>query len=112
MNLLRRWLWPHTVRSDTLSLYKHGLACGESKDVQGALSAYTSAIELANAPDDVKAMALYNRAIIFTAEGATEKALTDLRAVMGLPVPLRVIKLAAKRRLERLLNRRCSGARK
>jgi hypothetical protein len=99
-------MWSRSVRGDTLSLYKRGLACGESKDTKSALSAYTSAIELADAPDDVKAMALYNRAIILAAEGATEKALTDLRAVMGLPVPLHGIKLAAKRRLERLLNRR------
>jgi tetratricopeptide (TPR) repeat protein len=111
MNQFKRWLWPRSVRSDALSLYKRGLACGECKDSKGALGAYTSAIELADAPDDVKAMALYNRALILAADGAAEKALADLRAVMELPVPLHNIKLAARRRLERLQNRQDSAAR-
>jgi hypothetical protein len=111
VNLFRRWLWPHSVRSDALSLYKQGLTCGECKDSNGALSAYTSAIEMADGPNDVRAMALYNRALILAAQGATEEALMDLRAVMGMPVPLQVIKLAARRRLERLQNRQVAGAR-
>jgi len=111
MNVFKRWLWPRSVRSDAMSHYKRGLACGESKDLKGALSAYTSAIELPDAPDDVKAMALYNRALILVAEGAIEKALADLKVVMELPVPLHVIKLAARRRLERLQHRRDAAAR-
>jgi hypothetical protein len=106
MNLFKGWLWPHSIRGDALSLYKRGLACGESKDSKGALSAYTSAIELADAPADVRAMALYNRALILAAEGAIDRALADLRVVMELPVPLHLIKVAARRRLERLQNRR------
>jgi hypothetical protein len=111
MNLLKRWFWPHSIRGDALSLYKRGLACGESKDSKGALSAYTSAIELADAPDDVKAMALYNRAIILAAEGAIDRAVADLRVVMEMPVSLHLIKVAARRRLERLQHRRDAAVR-
>jgi hypothetical protein len=111
MNLFKRWLWPHSVRSDAMSLYRKGLTCSESKDLKGATDAYTSAIELPNAPDDVKAMALYNRALVSAANGAIDKALVDLQVVMELPVPLPAIKLAARRRLERLKNRRDAASR-
>jgi hypothetical protein len=111
MTLFSRWLWPRSVRSDAMSLYKKGLACGEQNDSIGAVNAYTSVIKLPNVPDDAKAMALYNRALILAAAGSINEALADLRVVMELPVPLHVIKLAARRRLERLQNRRYTAAR-
>jgi hypothetical protein len=110
MNLFKRWLWPHSVRSDALSLYKQGLVCSENKNAKGAMQAYTLAIELPNSPDDVKAMALYNRALVLAAGGAIDQALADLEVVMELPAPLHAVKLAARRRLERLRNRRDSQA--
>lgn len=111
MNLFKRWFWPRSARSEMLSLYRRGLACAEKQDSQGAMSAYTTAIEHADASDDVKAMALYNRALLFAAEGKTDQALADLEAVMDMPVPLREIKLAARRRLERLRHRQEATAR-
>ena len=111
MNLFKRWLWPHSLRSDATSLYKRGLACAERKDSSGALEAYTSAIDLPGVPDDVRAMALYNRALVLAAVGEVDKALADLEIVMELPVRLHVIKLAARRRLERLRNRSITAAR-
>jgi tetratricopeptide (TPR) repeat protein len=111
MNLFKRWLWPHSLRGDAMSLYKKGLACSEGKNLTGAMEAYTSAIELPNAPADVKAMALYNRALILAANGAIDKALVDLQVVMQLPVPLPAIKLTARSRLERLKNRRDAASR-
>lgn len=105
MNLFRRWIWPRSVRGKGLSLYKEGLACAEKQDVKGAMDAYTLTVDLACVPDDVKGMALYNRALLFAAEGNTVKALADLKAVIELPFPLRDVKLAAKRRLERLQHR-------
>jgi hypothetical protein len=44
-------------------------------------------------------MDLYNRALILAADGATDRAIADLRALMELPVPLHAIKLAARRQL-------------
>lgn len=111
MNLFKRWLWPHTARGDAMSLYRRGLACGERKDVAGATEAYTAAIKLPGVPDDVKAMALYNRALVLAAGGAVEQAVTDLQIVMHLPGTLNAVKLAARRRLERLKNRRDAVAR-
>lgn len=111
MNLFRRWLWPRSARSEAVSRYKEGLACAEKKDSKGAMEAYTLAIESLDAPDDVKAMAFYNRALILAAEGETDKALADLQAVMEMPIQLRDVKLAARRRLERLQHRRDVAAR-
>jgi tetratricopeptide (TPR) repeat protein len=111
MNLFKRWFWPRSNRSEMLSFYKKGMACAEKDDSQGAMSAYTTAIEHAGASEDVKAMALYNRALLFAAEGNNDRALADLTAVMEIPLPLYEIKLAARRRLERLRHRLTATAR-
>jgi hypothetical protein len=105
MNLLPRWLWPRSIRAEVLSLYKLGLAHTAKRDPKGAMDAYTSAIEQSGAPDDVKAMALYNRALLLAAGGDTVRALADLQSIMKMPSPLRGVKLAARRRLERLQHR-------
>ncbi len=83
----------------------------DKKDPKGAMDAYTSAIEQPDAPNDVRAMALYNRAILFAADGESGKALADLKAIMELPIPMQGVKLAAKRRLERLQNRQDAAGR-
>jgi tetratricopeptide (TPR) repeat protein len=111
MSFISRWFWPRSVRSEALSLYKGGLACAEKEDSKAAMDAYTAAIELPDAPDDVKAMALYNRALLFAAAGRTDKALADLQTVMEMPMPMHGIKLAARRRLERLHHRQEAAAR-
>ena len=111
MNLFKWWIWPRSARSDVMSLYKEGIALAEKHDAQGAMAAYTSAIERADAPDDVKAMALYNRALLFAAKGNTELALADLKTIMALPISPRDVKLAARRRVDRLQHRLAAVAR-
>jgi hypothetical protein len=111
MNLFRRWFWPRSLRHEALLLYKLGMARAENDDSRGAMEAYTSAIEQPNAPDDVKAMALYNRALLHAASRNTERALADLQAIMEMPIPTQGVKLAARRRLERLQNRQEVAAR-
>lgn len=110
MNFFKRWLWPHSVRTDAMLLYKKGLMYAERKDFAAATSAYTSAIEQPSVPDDLKAMALYNRALILAADGAIDKARADLQIVLEMPVPLHDVKVAARRRLERLQNRQNKAA--
>ena len=105
MGLFSRWFWPRSVRSEVLSLYKRGIVRAERDDPKGAMDAYTSVIERPGAPDDVRAMALYNRALLFAADGDTGKAVSDLQTVMEMPIPLLGVKLAARRRLERLQHR-------
>ena len=88
-----------------MHLYRLGLARDKKGDSDGAIAAYSSAISLDNAPDDVKAMALYNRALLFAAQGDRSKAAADLNAIMVMPTSVRGVTDAAKRRLERLQHR-------
>lgn len=109
MNPLR-WLWPASIRSQVLSLFKRGMSRDEKSDRQGAFEAYTLAIEHAGAPDDLKAMALYNRALLLAANRKTEEALDDLRTAMELPGCPANVKLSARRRVERLQHRRAGAS--
>lgn len=86
------------------------MKCVEKQDSKGAMSAFASVIERPDAPEDLVGMALYNRALLFAATGDTDRALADLNAVMALPIPLRGVKLAARRRLERLHHRQAAAA--
>jgi hypothetical protein len=105
MNLFR-WLFAwRSIRSEAMHLYRLGLARDKKGDADGAIAAYSSAISLDNAPDDVKAMALYNRALLFAAQGDQSKAATDLNAIMVMPTSVRGVTDAARRRLERLQRR-------
>lgn len=110
MNLFK-WIWPRSIRSEALSLYKEGISRAEKHDASGALAAYTVAIEGADAPEDIKAMALYNRALLLAADGKTEQALADLKRILDLPIPQPDVKLAARRRVDRLQHRLAAAAR-
>jgi hypothetical protein len=105
MNFLWRWMWHRTIRSELLSLYRRGMKCVEKQDRTGAMDAFAAVIERPEAPDDLVGMALYNRALLFAAAGDPDRALADLNAVMELPIPLHGVKLAARRRLDRLRQR-------
>jgi tetratricopeptide (TPR) repeat protein len=105
MKLFSLHLWPRSARSEVLSLYKEGLTRAEKQDSEGAMIAYTSAIDRAGAPNDIRAMALYNRALLFAAAGNTKLALADLREVIELPILQRDVKVAARRRIDRLQHR-------
>jgi hypothetical protein len=85
--------------------YRLGLARDKKGDPDGAMAAYSSAISLDDAPDDVKAMALYNRALLFAAQGDQSMAAADLNAIMDMPTSVRGVTDAAKRRLDRLQRR-------
>jgi len=111
MNLFKWRIWPRSVRSEVMSLYKEGIARAEQHDAKGAMAAYTLAIERTDAPEDVKAMALYNRALLFAAVGNTQLALDDLKTIMELPNPQRDVKLAARRRVDRLQHRLAAAVR-
>ncbi len=105
MNMLK-WLgWRRSARSCAMSFYKRGLKRTKSNDLRGAMDDFTSAIEQQDAPADVKAMALYNRSLLFAAVHDNQKANEDLQLVLVIDAPLPEIKLAAKRRLDRTRNR-------
>jgi hypothetical protein len=89
-----------------MSFYKRGLRRTEKHDQQGAMEDFTAAIESPGAPNDLRAMALYNRALLFAAADKSSEAVDDLNAVLAMADPLREIKLAARRRLDRMQHQR------
>jgi hypothetical protein len=106
MNLFKWLFGGRSARSTALSLYKRGLKCTKKHDQHGAMEGFTAAIESPGAPDDLRAMALYNRAILFAALDKFSEAVDDLNAVLAMADPLREIKLAARRRLDRMQHQR------
>jgi hypothetical protein len=102
MNLFSWLVGGQSVRQVALSLYKQGLAQAKLHDFEGAMQSYTAAIEAPHAPEDVRAMALCNRALMFGNDGKTANAAADLNAVLAMAGSLRVIKAAARNRLVRL----------
>jgi hypothetical protein len=102
MNFFARLFGGGSVRDAALSHYKRGLAKGKNRDQQGAIEEYTAAINSSDVPDDVKAMALYNRALLFASMKNLTRATEDLRSVMAMGEPLSKIKAAAKHTLDRL----------
>lgn len=102
-----QWLFGgRSARSVALSRYKRGLRCIKKNDPHGAMENFTAAIDAPDAPDDLRAMALYNRALLFAALDEYSAAVDDLNAVLAMADPVREIKLAARRRLDRMQHQR------
>ena len=53
-------------RSKALSLYKRGMKKAKNRDLAGAVEDYTLVIKMPNVSNDVKAMALFNRALAYS----------------------------------------------
>ena len=76
---------------------------------QGAIDDYTMAIEMPETPPDVKAMALYNRALVYAAVGDDRKATEDLHTVLAMPEARSRVKDEARRKLARMESRANKG---
>jgi hypothetical protein len=67
-----------------------------------AIDDYTSVIDLKGAPGDVRAMALYNRALVYYAKGNESDAMSDLNQVMGMAAAGERVRTEARRQLVRM----------
>lgn len=94
-----------TTRGKVLALYRRGMAKAEKHDHRGALEAYDAAIKIADSPADVRAMALYNRALVYAAVGEDGKATADLELVLAMEESFINIKTMAKQKLARMVDR-------
>jgi len=80
------------------------MAKADKRDYDGAIADYSAAIQMAKIPADVKAMALYNRALSYQAIQENAKSSEDLAAVLemtGLPENIRVAAEQRRKRVER-----------
>ena len=77
----------------------------KKRDHQGAIDDYTRAIGIPEAPADVKAMALYNRALVFAAARQQPQATEDLDTILATQGALPIVKTEARRLLVRMQRR-------
>jgi hypothetical protein len=95
----------NSVHDEVLSLYKRGLESAMRSDHDGAMGAYTAAIEMRDAPADLRAMTLYNRALLYGAANQVPKAIQDLNAVLTMTAAPHKVKSAARQKLDRMQRR-------
>ena len=91
-----------TVRGKALYLYRRGMAKAKNRDLQGAIDAYTLTLNMPNAPHDVIAMVLYNRAMAHVANGEDQRGVDDLEAVLQIDDASINIRTLARAKLNRV----------
>lgn len=92
-------------RGQALAEYRSGIKKANKHDYSGAIEDYTAAIKSEDTPDDVRAMAIYNRALAYSAIHEDNKASSDLDAVLKMPKLSEKVRTAAMRRRERIRQR-------
>src|SRR4051794_18178434 len=105
MSLMRWVMSLLSHRGKSLSLYRAGMAKANKRDYAGAIADYSAAIKMRDIPDDVKAMATYNRALAYSATHQDAKAAEDLAAVLDMPGLSSKIKTEAQQRRDRIRRR-------
>ena len=86
-------------------MYRAGMKKAKKGNYEEAVEDYTAAMRLSNIPDDVKAMAIYNRSLAYSAMEENEKAIADIEAVLAMPDLSASMKEQAKLRLARVTKR-------
>lgn len=82
------------------------MAKANKRNYNGAIADYSAAIREPNISTDVKAMVLYNRALVYSAIHEDAKSAEDLAAVLEIPGLSQNIKTQAKQRQERIRRRK------
>lgn len=100
------WLFGlFSQRQKALAQYRSGMAKAKKDDFAGAINDYTATIRSSSVPDDIIAMALYNRALAYSATQEDGKAAEDLVKVLAMPRLPEKIRVAASQRQERIRRR-------
>jgi hypothetical protein len=106
MNFFKWLTRANSVHDVVLSLYKQGLASAMKHDQKAALDAFTAAIDMRDAPAHLRAMALYNRALLFGTANDFRKTIQDLNMVMAMTAAPQKVKSAARQKLDRMQRRK------
>jgi len=94
-----------SARKRAMSLYESGMQKAKKEDYSGAIADYTATLRLDKAPEDVKAMALFNRGLAFSVTKDIVKAREDLQSVITMQGAPSSVVTAAKEKLERIRRR-------
>lgn len=89
-------------RRKSLSLLRRGMKRAKAGDQEGAVADYTKTVDDETTPADVRAMALYNRALVLSAGTEKSRAIADLNRLLAMPEAKENVKTEARRRLERM----------
>jgi hypothetical protein len=92
--------WSHRQR--VMARYRQGMEYAKANDNQAALEEYTAVIEMVNAPVDIRSMALYNRAVVYSTMHNDAQATRDLEKVLETAGAAANVRLEAKRKLVRM----------
>ena len=77
------------------------MAKAKRHDHEGALDDYTTAISMPDTPSDVRAMALYKRALLHVANGDFTRGVDDLDKVLAMDEAPVNVKRRARQKLAR-----------
>jgi len=69
---------------------------------ESAVADYTAVIDMPGAPADVRAMALYNRSLVYSAMHKDSKAIGDLEMLLELEGAAANVRTEARRKLVRM----------
>ena len=101
-----RWLNSFfTQRGHALAHYRSAMKKAGAHDYVGAIADYSLTIDGKDTPNDIRAMATYNRALAYSAIKEDGKAARDLEAVLRMPGVPKRIETAALRRVQRVRQR-------
>ena len=106
MNFLKTITSRLTARGRALAQVNLGRACANKHESEQAIKHYDNVINLAKPPRDVLAMALFNRALVYTTIGKEKQATEDLKAVLSMRETMPTIKKSANDKLVRMQRKR------
>jgi hypothetical protein len=89
-------------RHRALSRYKRGMANARQRDRYAALADYTAVIDMMDAPVDIRAMALYNRSLVYSASQNESEAIGDLKKLLEIGAAETNVCIEARRMLVRI----------
>jgi hypothetical protein len=107
MNVLR-WLtgtFSLSSRGKALILYRRGMMRAKKHEYKGAIDDYTTLIGMPDTISSMKAMALYNRALVYAAVDADPHAFADLSSVLSMAEAPTNVRTEARRKLLRMQRR-------
>lgn len=82
--------------------YRRGLKNAKRHNNELAVAEYTEVIGMADAPADIRAMALYNRALVYDAMDNLYGAFADLKQVLNMSGAAEQVRTEARRRIARM----------
>lgn len=102
MNFFKRFTDRFTARGRVLALVEQGMKLAKKNESGKAIELYSKVINSLEAPRDVIAMAMFNRALAHSASDNEKEAEQDLKAIMAMPESLTQIKKSANDKLVRM----------